>query len=200
MSAEKELLRRYLLEPARAVEPEWFPPESASCFTPFFSPACIGPMKWRAVKAAGAALVEKNCLSDFTVHLNRKLKTVAYMNDAGQVYLSAGLLLKSSALTVLSVYCHELAHIKLSQRSDYPALKSLQREFKRHFQGHKLCELLSPIEYYAMLVSRPLLADLARQANNSRRQEKLLRLTEDLDKKIRFLEEELSKLAHKTVF
>ena len=51
-----------------------------------------------------------------------------------------------------------------------------------------------------MLVSRPLLADLARQANNSRRQEKLLRLTEDLDKKIRFLEEELSKLAHKTVF
>lgn len=189
-------LSRYLSEPASAVDLAWFSPESAPCFAPFFSRwRGVGLLKWYAVTAARDALLEKRCLDSFSVHLCWKRKSMAYMNDAGQVYLSVGLLVKSSAVSVLSVYCHELSHIKLSQRADYPAIKALQREFKQRFKEHKLCELLSPIEFFAMLISRSLLESIADHTPNANQKVKLMRLKEDLEEKIRFLEQELSKLA-----
>ncbi|MBQ7415954.1 MAG: hypothetical protein IJW14_02825 [Oscillospiraceae bacterium] len=193
-------LKRYVSAPASAVELEMFPQETAACFAPFFALRSeLGPWKWQAVTAARDALIEKRCLADFSVQLQWKRKTEAYMNDAGQVYLSAGLLATSSAMTVLSVYCHELAHIKLSQREDYPAIKALQREFKQHFKHHKQCELLSPIEFYAMLISRPLLSAMAENAHSDRQKKKLARLQEDLEQKIRLLEQQIVKLSEEFV-
>lgn len=188
---------QYLRSPGAAVAQDGFSPEAAACFQPFLTPWCVlAPLRWLAVTATRRKLLKTNCLKPFTVHLLWKGKTQAYMHDDGRVFLSAGLLQTGSAMTVLSVYCHELSHIKLSQREDYPAIKALQREFNRQFSDHKLCQLLSPIEYYAMLLSRSALTQLVSREQNARQRQKLVLLQKDLEEKIQFLEQELENLAN----
>ena len=200
MNASTISLSGYLSAPAEAVALSRFPAEAASCFVPFLSARFVpGLLKWSAVQTVRNALVDKGCVAPFSVHLLWKWETLAYMDDAGKVFLSAGLLHKSGLVPVLAVYCHELSHIKLSQQPDYPAIKALQREFKQRFQDHKLCELLSPIEYYAMRISQSLMAQIAEQTQHAGVKEKLLQAKADLDQKILLLDRELCKLAQNNV-
>ena len=148
MSTETISVSRYVQTPAEVIALPRFSPEAAACFAPFLSGRCsMALLRWLAVTKTRRSLLKTNCLKPFSVHLLLKRKTEAYMHDDGRVFLSAGLLQTGSAMTVLSVYCHELSHIKLSQSGDYPMIKALQREFRQQFGQHKLCELLSPIEY-----------------------------------------------------
>lgn len=185
-------LQQYL--PECTIEPPQFPAEAAACFGPLLSGLCgTGLGKWIALRAVRRALIKKRCLGKFSLHLPIRREPLAYMNDAGKVYLSTGLLAKTSAMTVLSVYCHELSHILLSQQTCYPALKQLQRQFRQQFGGHQQWQLLSPIEYITMRICRTLLAEIA--AANPGHKRKLQPLTEDLDEKLSALEAALATLA-----
>lgn len=193
MSMDSFSLANYLQAPL-AAELEGFPPEAAACFDDFFAAWCLCRFpQWDAVKQAKKRLVDTGCIEDFSLHLLRKCATTAYMKDGGKMYLSLGLVFGHSAMTLLSVYAHELAHILLSQREDYPAIKAMQRAFKQRYHDHPMVELMSPIEVYAMLLSRPLLYALAERANR-RHKRKLMQLIRDLEEKLTLLEREIRQL------
>lgn len=189
MKPVHETVAQYVAHPTE-VELNWFDRKAASCFAGFFSGSCrTGIMKWLAVRSVSKALVKKGYMESFGVHLKWTWKPMAFMNDAGHIYLSVGLLAKSSAVNVLSVYCHELSHIRLSQHRDYSDIKTLQRQFKQCYADHKLCELMSPIEIYTMLISEKLLRQITADTPHGD-------LADDLEQKIRMLDDQIRQLPH----
>lgn len=194
MSMDSLSLANYVQAPLEA-DLEGFSPEAAACFDGFFSHWCRwGLLQWHAVTQTKKRLVDAGCIEDFSLRLLWRWATTAYMKDGGEMFLSLGLVFGRSAMTLLSVYAHELAHIKLSQRRDYPAIKALQREFKHRYHDHPMVELMSPIEVYAMLASRTLLRALAERAPNRRQRQKLTQLIQDLEEKLTLLEREIRRL------
>jgi hypothetical protein len=189
-------LEAYLKDPL-SVPVEGFASGAEACFRPFFSPFVSWDFdKWRAITASAARLTAEGWLQPFTLNRQNGFRPMAYMRDGDGIYLSRGLLLRRSAITVLSTYCHELSHVKLSQAEDYPAIKALQKEFKARYSQSPLCELASPIEVWAMVVSRRLMTAIAEQVGENRHKAKLSRLLCDLDGKIAYLEGEIRKLTY----
>lgn len=176
-------LEQYLQAPTER-PPVEFPPQAAKCFSSFFAPwQRVSLFKWGAVTKSKDELIRLGCLEEFSLHRERTRKDRAYMKDSGDLYLSRGFLVRHSPLVVLSVFCHELAHIKLSQTPEYPEIKCLQRAFKIRFADERLCEVMSPIEMYAVEISLRLLKDLLTEASTPRQRRQLRRIIADIEKK-----------------
>ena len=98
-------------------------------------------------------IIKSKIIKDFALHLDYSLAARAYMKDSGEMYISLGSILFKSSRVNLKVFCHELAHMWLSQQDFYPKLKVLNKEFKENYSSHPSCYLASPIELYAMVIS-----------------------------------------------
>lgn len=151
-------------------------------------------VKWCCLRSIRNTLVRQGIFQPFSLRLKWTWKSMAYMRDEGELYLSIGFLASRSAWNVLSVYVHELSHIWLSQQEDYPLLKTLQREFRSRYGTHTLCELMSPIEIYADLLAVAILSDMERHAEKGAYKQGLLRLVQDRQDKLKRLTDELSRL------
>ena len=153
------------------------------------------PMQWRCIKKAAHIIVEKKVMQPFAVHLIREKKPQAYMKDCGEIYFSTGALTIRSSVVTLSVFCHELAHMWLSQQDFYPALKSFDKQFKTQFSAHPSVYLMSPIELYAMMIAIGMMREVASFCpQKSKRHQKLCDLIEDECEKVKTLTHEISML------
>lgn len=151
-------------------------------------------LKWYNQCAFGRAKCLKNIVSSlckgqfkpFKIEFLKTIKPLAYMHDKGVIYFSYGSLLNFSASTVLSVFCHELAHVWLSQREYYTELKELDRQFKDAFREKldgKTLTLASPVEVYAMLVSVQIMQKVLQKVDGAKKSKKLeLRIAEEREK------------------
>lgn len=146
---------------------------------------CPVVLKWRRIKKIKQALTEDGVISDFSLKLTKELKPTAYMRDGVGMYLSLGLLISRSPLTLLSVYTHELAHLWLSEQPGYPTLKRVQREFREAYKDDKLAELMSPIEIYANTVARYITEHIP--TKNERQKRLLQGINTDRSKKIELM-------------
>ena len=126
----------------------------------------FAPFRWRCLKKIRDVLVSEGKIRHFEIKLTSSLQPVAYMHDDGVIYISSGLLFRGSALATLGIFIHELCHIRLSQREDYPEIKALQKEFRANFRSHKQCELMSPIEIFANILTLKLLRKIEDEAEN----------------------------------
>lgn len=113
----------------------------------------IGFVRWYHIKEIRSILINQKMLKEFSIHLTKNLKPMAYMKDSGEIYLSLGALLFKSNMATVKVLSHELAHVWLSQQDYYPSLKALNKEFKQRYNELENVNLLSPIELFAMIVS-----------------------------------------------
>ncbi len=133
-------------------------------------------IQWRNIKRATAALIDDGLLSRFSVHLTAELKARAYAVDDGRMCFSLGALLSRSSAVTLTVLCHELAHIWLSQRAFYPELKRLNREFISAFSSVRGANLMSPIEVFATVGSLCLLDAVSDSLPDGKKKKRLTRL------------------------
>ena len=113
----------------------------------------IGFIRWYHIKEIRSILINEEMLKEFSIHLIKSLKPMAYMKDCGEIHISLGALLFKSNMATIKVLSHELAHIWLSQQDFYPSLKALNKEFKQSYKMMENINLLSPIELFAMIIS-----------------------------------------------
>ncbi len=158
------------------------------------SPKAFPHILWGRMKMAKEALVSDGFLRDFPLRLRFGFKPVAYMRDGGEVCFTTGALLFRSSAVTLSVFCHELSHMYLSQRSFYPELKELQGEFLERFSSESGCELMSPIELYAMALSVDIMDNIAQSLVEGKHKDKLRLLIDSEREKITFLVSKIKKL------
>ena len=148
-------------------------------------------IQWRNIKRAVASLIDDGLFSRFSVHLTAGLKAKAYSVDDGRMYFSLGALLTRSSAVTLTVLCHELAHIWLSQRELYPELKRLNKEFLTVFSSVKGAYLMSPIEVYATVGSLCLLDAVSDSLPDGRKKKRLAGLILKERGKLEVLKDEI---------
>ena len=124
------------------------------------------PIRWHYLKKIRNLMISEGKLSAFDLRMNFDLKPTAYMHDDGVVYISLGLLVRGSSLATLGIFIHELCHIKLSQSEAYDDIKALQKKFKAKFGSHKQCELMSPIEIFANILTIKLMGKIEETTEN----------------------------------
>lgn len=124
------------------------------CFKKFL-PIYSNPffIQWRNIKRAAKSLIKDGVLSHFPIHIIPSLKQKAYIIDGGGMYFSLGLLISHSSPITLTVFCHELSHMWLSQQEFYPELKQLNKDFLNRYKQEPTSHLISPIEFYATTLS-----------------------------------------------
>ena len=149
---------------------------------------------WQRLKALARALSATEPQKTFDVRLTSTLTPRAYMRDGGDIFFSIGAILSRSPVVTLSVFCHEYAHLSLSYETFYPALKTLNRQFKGEFSHLSNSTLLSPIELCAMLRSVTLMETMAGLIRNDRAKEKLALLIRAEQEKLDQLESQLKAL------
>jgi len=120
-----------------------------SRFVPLYSNPFF--IQWKNVKNAVRCFAEQGVTAPVSVSLIPKLKSTAYAVDGGKMCFSLGAILSRSSAVTLTVLCHEITHVWLSQRDFYPDLKRLNKDFISAFSGEKAAYLMSPIEVYAMV-------------------------------------------------
>ncbi len=150
--------------------------------------------KWRTLNKLTDYLKKKLDISDFSLNIDKSLKSTAYMHDDGRIFVSVGLLLSRSISTLLSVYLHEFAHIWMSKQSNYNNLKSVQREFRTAYSNNEWCELISPIETYADALTLIFLEQLFSSTTSEKLKKKISKLIENRKEKLRVVYSELEKL------
>lgn len=150
--------------------------------------------KWAHLKKISSLLVASGAVGSLKLKLTPRLKAMAYMREGDAIYLSLGLILGRSALAVLSVYIHELAHVILSEREDYAELKALQREFTARFSDEALVERASPIEVYASILTVALLRAILPHAERESCKNRLEAMILEREEKLMMLEGELLRL------
>ncbi len=121
----------------------------------------FSPLRWKLIKKTKRLLIDESVVNDFSLNLIPCLSLKSYMKDSGEMYISSGALLFRSSIVTLKVFCHELSHIWLSQQPFYPAIKSVNKEFKTKFNGCKDVVLASPVEVYAMKLSIGIMEQIA---------------------------------------
>ena len=151
-------------------------------------------IKWHRIKKIKRALIDEGILRDFSLNLEWKLKTQAYMKDGDGVYFTLGLMITRTPGALLPICLHELSHIWLSQREDYPALKAFQREFKKNFGEVVGCDLISPIEIYANLVTLRWLRSICECTEKKRLKASLQKTVDDRSEKLALLKDRISQL------
>ena len=129
-------------------------PSTVKCFQKLLSPlARLYFVRARYVKKLVAELISESKLKPFEFVIKRDFKPEAFMRDSGVMSVSYGMFLKTSRWVFVSVLCHELSHVWLSQQEYYRELKALNKQFKEQYASVADVELISPIEVYARLVS-----------------------------------------------
>ncbi len=83
----------------------------------------------------------------------KKLSVAAYMDDRGSLTMSLGCFFKLSSAGFLIVLFHELAHLLMSECSEYSHLKQLDREFLCKFSSFENAKQLSPVEMAADMIA-----------------------------------------------
>lgn len=151
-------------------------------------------VKWAGFKKIRKIMIKDGVLKPFSLRLEKKLKPRAYMRDEGEVYLSFGLMASRSSLAALSVYLHELSHVYLSQMEDYPRLKELQKEFRSRYGDNPLCEVMSPIEMYANILTIRLLREIEKNDSNEGHKKRLETIINNRHVKLEYLANELKAL------
>ena len=146
------------------------------------------------IKKLVSALSEDKKFRPFRFVIKRQFTPKAYMHDSGILYISYGMFLKTSVTVFVSVLCHELSHIWLSQQDFYPQLKQLNRQFKDKYSAEKDAILMSPIEVYARLVSTSMMDIVLKSLINERKKKKLQFCLNDQLKKLQKLKNMLAAL------
>ena len=135
------------------------------------------------VKKLVFTLVSEGKFKDFKFNVKRKFKPEAYMYDGGEINISYGIFLHTTAPVFLTVLCHEIAHIWLSQREDYGDIKELNRQFKKEFSDG----VNSPVEVWARIVQTKILEKIISVLQGKKR-EKLLKCLDGEREKLKILE------------
>ena len=148
--------------------------------------------KWKTLKRLTVFLLQTDSVDFYTINLDKSLKPRAYMNDDGRIFISIGLLLTRSITTLLSVYLHEFSHIYMSKQQNYSQLKILQREFRQGFSKFDNCEISSPIESFADVITLEFLRQLYSAIDNDKLKIKLLRLIKNREEKLCVIYNELN--------
>ena len=151
-------------------------------------------VKFRRIKDVKRALVKSGFFKDFKLRLLWRLKSLAYIEDFGRLTLSIGVLRSRTSPVVLSVLCHELGHMWLSQQDFYPTLKEVNRQFKERCADVGYCELLSPIELYAMDLSVKIMESVLSFAKDTEQKNRLFELIEQEKEKINLVKKEILKI------
>lgn len=154
--------------------------------TPFFQRRCL--------LHALSALAQAGTVTPVPFTLSLSLSPTAFMRDGGGMTFSLGALLFRSSAVTLSVFCHETAHVWLSQRPEYREIKALDRAFREAFADCPRARLLSPIELSAMHLSLPLMEAALCAARAGRKTEKFRRFVHDERQRIASLTAEIRAL------
>ena len=150
--------------------------------------------KMRMIREIRDAITRENITPNFDITLLWSLKPVAYMRDGGGVYFSLGFLLMKSPLATLPVCLHEFSHIILSRMDDYSVLKNVERRFRAEYGAHPECNIMSPIELYADLITENILAYAYDNAETEKMRKRLSRVISHRREKIFAAKDALSKL------
>ena len=198
MAFENITLAGYLSDPdSFAVMPD-IPPEVLKSIykmlSPLYAPVCV---KIRMISEVRDTIVNEGITAHFDTKLLKTLKPTAYMRDGGGVYFSLGLLAMKSPLATLPVCLHEFSHIILSRMEGYSVLKALERQFRTEYGTHPECNIASPIELYADLMTEYILTRAYEGADSEKKRKCLLRALSQRQKKILAARETLSNLAPK---
>ena len=150
-------------------------PSTAKCFQKLLEPlARLYFVKARYVKKLVSALIADNKLKPFEFVVKRGFKPEAFMHDSGVMSISYGMFIKTSRWVFVSVLCHELSHVWLSQQDYYSELKALNKQFKQQYASVADVELISPIEVYARQVSIAIMEGVLAALTDQWQKDKLL--------------------------
>ena len=109
------------------------------------------------------------------------------MKDKGELYISIGALLFRSSMTTLKVLCHEISHLWLSQQDFYSKLKVLNKEFKQKYSNHQDVYLMSPIEFYAVVLSVKIMEEISLSLTKERHKKRWNKIVSEERAKIKKL-------------
>ncbi len=151
-------------------------------------------IKRRNLKKTVQELIQSNALKPFEFKTIFELRSKAFMKDEGCIYFSLGLLITKSPTVLLSVFCHELAHVFLSRQSNYEDLKKLNKEFKEKFNSVKEVNLLSPIEVFAMLLSVNLMEEIQKHISKDKYKNKFGKIIREEYQKLNCIEKKIKTL------
>ncbi len=115
--------------------------------------------KKRILKRLVTSLTPALNLSQPPFTVTKEFCVKAYMHDCGKLFISRGAIIKLSKVSLLSVICHELAHLWLAKEAEYGKLKEINKAFIEKFKGTENVTPLTPIEFYATYYSIKLLED-----------------------------------------
>ena len=160
---------------------------TSSWRSPFF-------IQWHYIKKAVNAMIECGILRKFSVRLTPDLTPKAYMRDGGDMFFSLGALLTRSSTVTLSVLCHELAHMWLSQRGYYSELKLLSKSFLTRYAKVPDIALMSPIELYAMVISVDIMKAINKGVKKQKHKRRLESIIDCEREKIEFLKQKITEL------
>ena len=150
------------------------------------------------IKKLVKTLIQEDVFQPFSFKTLKTFQKKAYMRDGDGLYISYGIFFKTRETVFLSVLCHELAHIWLSQREFYPQLKILNKEYLDRFEKRQESALTSPIEVYARIVSLHIINQLALSIQHKKRKKKALSVIEIDNEKIEKLKKTFENIEPKT--
>lgn len=150
------------------------------------------------IKALIKTLVQEGVFQPFSFKTVKTFKKQAYMRDGDGLYISYGIFFKTTESIFFSVLCHELAHIWLSQREFYPALKTLNKAYLSRVSDAKTGELTSPIEVYARLFALHIIKQTASFIQNGKRKKKAETARRAEEEKLRKLQKMFDSIEPKT--
>ena len=113
--------------------------------------------KMRYLKACVAAFEKELPLPLKKLRFPFTFRQEVYMTDNGELTLSWGVAQKHGFYRLHALLLHELAHLYLSARKDYPLLLALDKAFLHRHAEHSAAVTLSPVELYATQLSVALL-------------------------------------------
>ena len=167
-------------------------PSIYKMLSPFYAPVSF---KLRMMREIKDVMASEGITPNFDITLVKKLKPMAYMRDGGGVYFSLGLLLMKSPLATLPVCLHEISHIILSNMSGYSTLKNIERQFRTEYGALADCDIMSPIELYADLITEHMLCCAYENTETEKKRKRLFRVISHRKEKILAAKEALSRLA-----
>jgi len=134
-----------------------------------------------SVRRFYAVIGKAGFIGQTTIRLHPFKKGYAYMLDRGELHLLSDLLLRSTLADFLSVILHETAHLRISTADSYEQLLQLDLLFAENFLKNRqdtLLKTITPVEFFAQIMSVGWLKELARRIPEGRIQSVLKEETE----------------------
>ena len=147
--------------------------------------------KIRAVKSFVNQMIKTGVIPKIKVEIRLGGEGLASMLDQGKIVFYKRFLTKQAYHESVLAVLHEIAHVVLWATPEYQALKSCDVEFINRYVNDVSLTVVTPIEYYANVISLSWLKTAIGKTENQKRAEQLTKQLEWLTAKLNKAKEKI---------